>query len=76
MLIDVMKETGQTFYSEPSCHFDELYIRARSTWHRERYNQLLEAAKQTGLTTEQARVRAIGAMQTTMGESGVRRSAG
>lgn len=71
----VMNQNGRDVSTTQGCYFDELHIRARSPWHKDQYNQRLEAAKASGLSNAEARAQAILAMQSIMGDSGIRRAA-
>lgn len=53
-------------------YLDELHIRARSPKHQEQYNQLFSAAKEAGMTPDEARVYAVRSMRAQMGFSGQR----
>ena len=67
-MMQIMNKPGEEVSDPKSCCFEELRIRARSSWHRERYNHYLEAAKQNGLSGDEARASAIKSMQPAMGE--------
>ena len=53
-------------------YLDELHIRARSPKHQEQYNQLFSAAREAGMTPDEARVYAVRTMRAQMGLSGQR----